>query len=300
MKVELKTGGIAYSRIIAGVMKWGVWGADMKGAAVEEIINHCLENEVTTFDHADIYGHYTTEELFGKILKTSPHLRDQMQIITKCGINLVTPNRPEYKIKSYNTSKDHILNSVEKSLENLQTDYIDLLLIHRPSPLMNPNEIAEAFSQLRKSGKVREFGVSNFTTSQFELLNHFFPLCTNQVEASLTCIAPFEDGTFDQSLKYGCKPMAWSPLGGGAIFGNQASGNSESIRIKSNNLQEKYNAGMDQILLAWLLKHPANILPVLGTTKTNRISDAIKSLEIDLSDEEWFALLEASKGKEVA
>ena len=299
MKVELISGGIKYSKIIAGVMKWGVWGANLSGTAVEKMIHQCINLGVTTFDHADIYGHYTTEKLFGKTLKNNPSIRSQMQLITKCGINLVTPNRPSYKIKSYNTSKKHIIYSVEQSLKNLETDYIDLLLIHRPSPLMNPSEIAEAFLQLKNSGKVRDFGVSNFTPMQFEMLHHFFPLSTNQVEVSIQHTQPIVDGTFDQALKLAYKPMAWSPLGGGAIFGKNSE-NSEAIKKATISLQEKYNAGLDQILLAWLMKHPAKILPVLGTSKANRIAAAVKSLEISLTNEEWFGLLEAAKGREVA
>ncbi len=300
MKVNLIQGGIEYSRIIAGVMKWGVWGANLNVEEVEKMIFHCMEKGVTTFDHADIYGHYTTEELFGKALKTNSQIRDQIQLITKCGIKMIAPNRPSHKIKSYDSSKAHIIKSVEQSLKNLQTDYIDLLLIHRPSPLMQPGEIAEAFSQLKQQGKVRDFGVSNFSPSQFAMLNHFFPLSTNQVEASLTNSNPMDDGTFDQAIRLNSKPMAWSPLGGGSIFGSVANENSEAIKNAAKVLQEKYNAGLNQILLVWLLKHPAQILPVLGTSKQNRVSDAVKSLEISLSDEEWFTLLQAAKGREIA
>jgi len=300
MKVSLVKGGASYSRIIAGVMKWGVWGANLNESEVESMIHHCIENDVTTFDHADIYGHYTTEELFGNVLKSDPNIRNQIQLITKCGINLITENRPTHKIKSYNTSKEHIITSVEMSLKNLATDYIDLLLIHRPSPLMQPSEIAEAFSLLKKSGKVVEFGVSNFSSSQFEMLNHFFPLTTNQVEASLSCTDALVNGTFDQGIRLGCKPMVWSPLGGGAIFGNDLNSRITAIKDAAKPLQEKYNAGLDQILLAWLMKHPAEILPVIGTSKENRITDATKAIEISISDEEWFKLLEAAKGHEVA
>jgi len=300
MKVELKTGGKKYSRIIAGVMKWGVWGADLNVAQVDQLINHCVVNGVTTFDHADIYGHYTSEELFGKAIKDNSQIRDDIELITKCGIKMVTPNRPDHKLKTYDTTKSHIIKSVERSLKNLRTDFIDLLLIHRPSPLMRPNEIAAAFEQLKQQGKVLEFGVSNFTPSQFEMLNHFFPLSTNQVEASLSQTRGIEDGTFDQAMILNYKPMAWSPLGGGAIFSPNPNDTTKAIRLAAQSLQEKYNAGLDQILLAWILKHPAHILPVLGTSKQNRISDAIKAMDINLTDEEWFSLLEAAKGSEVA
>jgi predicted oxidoreductase len=282
-------------------MRLGVWGANMNTAEYEKITQKSIELGVTTFDHADIYGHYTTEGEFGKMLKNQPNLREKMEIITKCGINLTTPNRPNHKIKSYDTSKAHIIKSAENSLKELGTDYLDLLLIHRPSPLMQPDEIAEAFTQLRVEGKVLHFGVSNFTPSQFSMLNECFKLVTNQVEISIHQRATLTDGTLDQCIEKGIKPMAWSPLGGGKIFTDLEDTQVKRIRKVGMELMEKHGAtGLDQILLAWLLKHPAGILPVLGTTKIARLETAANSLKIELTDEEWFELLEASVGSEVA
>ncbi|MGB0929522.1 MAG: aldo/keto reductase [Chitinophagales bacterium] len=292
--------GPTFSRIVAGCMKWGVWGANLSTQDISALIQQCIETGVTTFDHADIYGHNTTEGAFGEALQLQPNLRQKMQIVTKCGIKLVSENRPQHKIKSYDTSKQHIIWSVENSLKELQTNYIDLFLIHRPSPLMNPHEIAEAFAELKASGKVLHFGVSNFNTTQFETLNQCFPLVTNQIQASVLHLQPFLDGTLDQCLQHKVAPMAWSPLGGGTVFSDVRQGQSSRVREVANDLALKYEVeGLDQILLAFLLKHPSNILPVLGTSKIHRIQRAVEALQIELTREEWFELWEASMGEEV-
>lgn len=288
------------SRIVGGTMNWGVWGHNLSPNEMLKLIRESIELGITSFDHADIYGHYTTEETFGKALKIQPSLRSRMQLITKCGIKLTTPNRPNNKIKSYELGASYIVKSVEQSLRNLRTDYIDLLLIHRPSPLMNPFEIAEAFDLLRKMGKVRHFGVSNFTPSQFDMLNWHFPLITNQVEASVLHTAPFFDGTFDQCLKHNIRPMIWSPLAGGKIFGKDLEGQSKAVQAVAQDLADKYNCDLDQILLAWLLKHPAKLHPVVGTAKASRLKNAVEAIQINITNEEWFELLEAARGHEVA
>ncbi len=287
------------SRIVSGVMNWGVWGHDLSAKAMLTLIKESIELGITSFDHADIYGHYTTEETFGKALKTQPSLRSEMQIVTKCGIKLTTPNRPNNKIKSYELSAGYIVKSVEQSLRNLNTDYIDLLLIHRPSPLMNPFEIEEAFDLLRKVGKVKYFGVSNFTPTQFDMLNWHFPLVTNQVEASILNTTPFFDGTFDQCLKHNIRPMIWSPLAGGKIF-KENSETAKAVRKVTVRLAEKHDCDLDQVLLAFLLKHPAKLRPIVGTVKVERLKNAVEALDIDLTTEEWFELLEAGRGMEVA
>ncbi|WP_459209720.1 aldo/keto reductase [Aquimarina rhabdastrellae] len=290
---------ISLSRIIAGVMNWGVWGANLSVNEVQSLVAACVDIGITTFDHADIYGHYTTEALFGEAIKASS-IRTKMQLITKCGIKLVTPNRPEHRIKSYDTSKAHILASVEQSLQNLHTDYIDVLLIHRPSPLMHPEEIAEAFSILKKEGKVRAFGVSNFTTTQFEMLHQFVPLVTNQIKTSVLYRDAFTDSTLDQCIKQGINPMGYAPLAGGQLFSSDSDETLNRIRQILKELSQKYKAGIDQILLAWLLKHPSKILPVVGSSKITRIQAAYQALTIDLTREEWFMIWEAAEGKEVA
>lgn len=298
--VQLAANGPRLSRIVAGVMKWGDWGRQLDTQEMLRLIEQCIESGVTTFDHADIYGHYTTEAAFGAALKLQPALRERMQIVTKCGINLVTPNRPQHRIKSYDTSKNHILKSVEQSLQNLHTEHIDLLLIHRPDVLLNPDEVAEAFSNLRQAGKVKYFGVSNFTPSQFALLNSRIELVTNQVEASLLHLDPFIDGTFDQCLQHRIRPMVWSPLGGGDIFGEPKDDRTLRIQQTAKSLATKHDAALDQILLAWLFRHPTQLLPVLGTTRIERIQAAVAALHIELAREEWYELWQASRGAEVA
>ncbi len=298
-QIKISPNGPIFSRIVAGVWKWGAWGWNLNTQQHLTLIKKCLDYGVTTFDHADIYGDYTSEGDFGRALKLEPSLRNKMQIVTKCGIKLITPNRPSHKVKSYDTSKKHILWSVENSLKELNTDYIDLLLIHRPSPLMNADEIAEIFQRLKKEGKVLHFGVSNFTPSQFKLLENRVDLVTNQIELHLMRPKPFFDGTLDLCQRLRTAPMAWSPLTSGKIFKDLDSKPVRRIIAAAGDMLEKYNIELDQLLLAWLLKHPANIIPVLGTAREERIKAAVDALEIDITREEWFTLWEASLGKEV-
>ena len=286
-----------FSKIIVGVMRWGIWGANHSESGVQKLIETSLEEDLYTFDHADIYGGYTTEELFGNAFSEMKIDREKIQLITKCGICMPSEKK-NFPLKYYNYSKEYILNQVDESLKNLKTDYIDLLLLHRPSPLINPEEIAAAFGVLRSSGKVGDFGVSNFTTSQFDLISKYFPqLVTNQVEVSLTETKAFYDGTIDQMMLKKLQPMAWS------VMGTYFSEDSErTARIKSilEVLTKKYNAEEAQLLLAFLLKHPAKILPIIGTSKAESIKSLKKSLQINLEIEDWFSLLEASLGHDVS
>lgn len=298
-RISISPEGPEFSRIALGMWRLNDW--KMKTRELVRFIQTALELGFTTFDHADIYGLYTVEELFGKALKEKPSLREKMQIVTKCGIKLVSENRPENTFHAYDTSRDHILKSVEASLKNLNTDYLDVLLIHRPDPLMNADEVAEAFLHLRKSGKVRHFGVSNFTPFQFDLLQSRldFPLVTNQVEVSVIKMDAMHDGTLDQCQQLQISPMAWSPLGGGNLF----SGNGEKEQRLRNELQkigeETGGAAIDQLALAWLLKHPSKIIPVLGSGKLDRIRGAAGALELELSRDQWFRIWTASAGQEV-
>lgn len=284
-----------FSPIIIGTMRWGIWGANHSEKEVQKLIETSLELELSTFDHADIYGNYTTEKLFGDAFSEMGINREEVQLISKCGIEMPCENR-SFEIKSYNYSKEHILSSVDRSLENLKTDYLDLLLLHRPSPLMNPEEIAESFHILREQKKVRHFGVSNFSPSQFDLINDAFPLITNQIEVSVNHTDSFYDGTLDQMMLKKLQPMAWS------VMGNYFSENSEqNSRIKKvlEELCPKYDAEENQILLAFILKHPAKILPVIGTSKAETIKKFKEVLNLSLEREDWFKLLKASQGKEV-
>lgn len=276
-------------------MSWGDWGKQLSTKEQTEMIHFCCENGNRTFDHADIYGDYTTESGFGKAFAASKIKREDIHLISKCGIQYVGKNRNN-NIKHYNFSKDYIIWSAEESLKNLQTDYLDTFLLHRPSPLMHPNEIAEAIFYLQKSGKIIDFGVSNFTPSQLELISNMIDVSVNQIEFSLTKPMAMHDGTLDQMLQKDIRPMAWSPLG--TIFREVNEQNSRIKKVLSI-VSEKYAISEDCILLSWVLKHPAAISPVIGTTNKDRIKTANKALKIELELEDWFALLVASQGHKV-
>ncbi len=298
-QLALHPQGPVCSRFAFGVWRLAEWG--MTSQEILSLIHHCLDLGITTFDHADLYGDYTCEGLFGKALTQEPELRSRLQLVTKCGIKLVSPNRPNHKIKYYDTSYTHILSSVDHSLQKLNTDYLDLLLIHRPDPFMNADETAAAFTQLRQCGKVLHFGVSNFLPHQFDLLASRldFPLVTNQVEISVMHLEPFEDGTIDQCQQLRIAPMAWSPLAGGELFKGESP---QAVRLRetlTTITQQFDHATLDQIACAWLLAHPANIVPILGTGNYARIHQAAKAEELKLSREQWFAIWSASTGQEV-
>lgn len=284
-----------YSRIIAGCMSWGKWGKQFSTQEMIAQMYLTLEVGITTFDHADIYGDYTTEQQFGTAFFESGIERESIQLISKCGIQNEGETRNN-KIKHYNYSKEYIIWSVEKSIKDLKTDYLDLLLLHRPSPLMHPDEIAAAISELKEQGKILDFGVSNFTPSQVNLINSKTPISVNQIEFSLTQHTAMHNGTLDQILQQEILPMSWSPLG--TYFKEQ---NEANTRIKKvlDNLTKKYNATEDQVLLAWILKHPSKVSPVIGTTNKTRIENAVKALKIDLELEDWFTMLVEYQGHKI-
>jgi len=299
LKSKLSNQSREYSRIIAGVMRWGRWGSKLQTAEMSHLIKSCVDHGVTSFDHADIYGDHTTEMEFGEALVKSGVSRADIQLITKCGIRMLSPACPENKIKYYDTSKKYIISSVEKSLKYLKTDYIDLLLIHRPGPLMRVNEIAEAFSELKSHGKVLDFGVSNFTPSQFNLLNDIFPLVTNQIELSIIKLDGFQDGTLDNAQKHGIAPQAWSPMGGAELFKPQSKYDIVMRNSRLNQVRSDYKWTLSQMALLFLLHHPARIFPVLGTSKSERIKEAVDCLSKTITDEQWYEIWTASTGVRV-
>ncbi|WP_417196725.1 aldo/keto reductase [Bizionia sp.] len=286
---------MTYSKIIAGTMTWGSWGKQLSKKDMILLMHHCIKNQITTFDHADIYGSYTTEADFGNAFKDSGIKRETIQLISKCGIQYLSENRNN-TVKHYDYSKEYIFWSVEQSLKNLQTEYLDTLLLHRPSPLMQPDDIAEAIIKLKKDGKIKHFGVSNFSASQIALLSKYIPTTVNQIEFSLTQHKAMYDGTLDYMQLHQIKPMAWSPLG--CVFKDNTN---QTLRIKKqlDILSEKYQATHDQLLLAWILKHPGGITPVIGTTNLERITQAQQATKIDLEIEDWFLILVASQGHKV-
>ena len=286
---------MTYSKIIAGTMTWGQWGKSLSKNDMMARLEHCLKENITTFDHADIYGGYTTENEFGHAFKESNIRREAVQFISKCGIQYMSNNRNN-SVKHYDYSSKYIIWSVEQSLKNLQTEYLDTLLLHRPSPLMQPDDIAEAIIKLKKDGKIKHFGVSNFSASQIALLSKYIPTTVNQIEFSLTQHKAMHDGTLDYMQLHQIKPMAWSPLG--CVFKDNTN---QTLRIKKqlDILSEKYQATHDQLLLAWILKHPSGITPVIGTTNLERITQAQQATKIDLEIEDWFLILVASQGHKV-
>lgn len=283
----IHSAGPAFSRIITGAWRWKI-----EHNLVEKLIQTSLDAGMTTFDHADIYGDHSNEEIFGNVIRQNPGLRNRMELVTKCGIKFPSDKRPASWVKHYDTSFNHIIWSAENSLKMLGTDRIDLLLIHRPDPLLNPEEVAKAFGKLKQEGKVLHFGVSNFTPWQFEMLqSHLaFPLVTNQIEVSLSCVEPLFDGSLDVLMKHKVAPMAWSPLGGGKLMSD---GNPVFAKAA------RYKATPTQLALAWLLKHPSNIFPVIGTTRPERIVESAAAVSIDLDLQDWFDMLKTVQGKEM-
>ena len=281
--------GPELSRIVAGTWRWNL----VSPLAVEKLIKTSLDAGITSFDHADVYGDYGNEEIFGNVLRNNPGLRKNIQLITKCGIRLVSGKWADTWIKHYDTSAKHILYSVDQSLKKLNTDVIDLLLIHRPDPLMDPEEVSEAFGLLKQNGKVLHFGVSNFSAAQFEMLQSYlpFPLVTNQVEVSPGKPDVLFDGTLEALMKHKACPMAWSPLGGGKLI-------SAASELWSK--KKKYNATETQLSLAWLLKHPSGIFPIIGTTQPERISESANAMGVDLDRQDWFEMLKVATGRDVA
>lgn len=276
-------------------MTWGVWGKNCTSKEMIELMNSCLESGITTFDHADIYGGYTTESDFGNAFAESKIDRQSIQLISKCGIQMVTENRTN-SIKHYAYSKDYIVWSAEQSLRHLKTDYLDLLLLHRPSPLIQADEIAEAVEKLKMDGKILDFGVSNFTPSQSNLIETKTKINYNQIEFSITHFEPMLDGSLDHMTSNRITPMCWSPLG--TVFRKE---NEQSQRIieVANGLSSKYNVADDIILLAWILKHPSGILPVCGTSDKKRIANLMQATTIEMELQDWFSLWTASIGNEV-
>ncbi|MFI8605368.1 aldo/keto reductase family oxidoreductase [Cellulophaga baltica] len=284
-----------YSKIIAGTMTWGSWGKQLSTEEMVVLMEECLALGITTFDHADIYGDYGTEAAFGKAFKASSIDRSKVQFISKCGIQMTSGR--ENNVKHYQYDKDYIISSTEASLKKLNTEYLDMLLLHRPSPLLQPEEVAEAILSLKDSGKIKKFGVSNFTPSQIGLLESEITVSSNQIEFSLTQNDVLDNGTLDDCMLHKRMTMCWSPLGS---YFREHSAKSERIALVLKTLMEKYNASESQLLLAWLLKHPASVLPVVGTTNFERLSESVAAVEINLELQDWFLLLEASQGKEVA
>jgi predicted oxidoreductase len=296
---KLHPNGPEVSDIIYGCWRLGEDPAGTGRAAIAAKIQACLENGIHTFDHADIYGGYSNEALFGEAFAHTGIKREEVVLISKCGIKLVHPARPEHRVKYYDTGRQHLLNSVEASLKNLRTDYLDLLLLHRPDPLMNADETADTLQGLVKSGKIRYVGVSNFPVEQQRLLADKFglPLVSNQIEFSLLHTEPLTNGIVDYQKQVKATPMAWSPLAGGSLFSEKDS-KAARIRATLEKLAQQYHTSAETLALAWVLK--AGVLPVIGTNNLSRIKQSAEATNIALELQDWYLLYEASLGQPVA
>ena len=280
------------SRIISGTMNWGTWGANYSKQEMCQLISESFDSGINSFDHADIYGGYTTEESFGDAFIDTGIKREDVFFISKCGIMYPSKKLP-IKTKHYDYSEDHIIKSVNNSLKYLQTDYLDCLLLHRPSPLMDINIIANTVEGLIKSGKIKSFGVSNFTADQMDMFKGKVEILYNQINLSLTHLDHMFDGTLEYMQANNILPMAYSPLGSYFKEGNN------KIKKVVESLKDKYSCTDYQLLISWLLKHPSKVYPVIGTTKSDRIKKSMKSLKIEIELIDWFELLEASVGNRV-
>ncbi|KEP71379.1 oxidoreductase [Thioclava dalianensis] len=294
-KISL-TETLALSRIVYGMWRLGD-DADTSPAHVRAKIDACLDQGITSFDHADIYGDYGAEGIFGTAMReAAPSLRDQIEIVTKCDIVAPIGRYADRPVKHYDTSRAHILLSVETSLRELATDRIDLLLIHRPDPFMDPHETGAALDEVVASGKVRAVGVSNFRPWDWKLLQSAMktPLVTNQIEISLSRLSPFTDGDLSFHQRHAHPVMAWSPLGGGALM--TGTGTAQEVLDEIAAAQ-----GVDRaaVATAFLLAHPARIIPVMGTNTLSRIAKLSDALKVTLDRETWFRLYQAGLGQEV-
>lgn len=286
------------SRIALGF--WRLMDWNMPLTKLEQFVKEALALGVTTFDHADIYGDYACEAEFGKLLKKNPAIRNQMQLVTKCGIKLISSKFPGNRIYQYDTSYHHIIKSAEQSLVKLKTDYLDLLLIHRPDPLMKPAEIALAFEKLEKDGKVLNFGVSNYNPLQYEGLNRCFKgkLVTNQIEFSPVILEHFDNGNMDFFMNEQIHPMGWSPLAFGQLF-DPTDEKSKRIAAKLHEIAEAVNTSVDTLIYAWILYHPAKVIPIVGSGKIDRLKKAVDALNIQITREQWYEIYNASRGCEL-
>ncbi len=284
------------SPVVAGLMRLPEWG--LSTAGLVGWIEQALDAGITGFDHADIYGGYSVEAAFGAALAAAPGLRDRLQIVTKCGIRLVSPARPGHGLKSYDSSAAHVLASVDESLRALRTDRIDLLLLHRPDWLMDPDELADTFVRLRAAGKVLAFGVSNHAPEQLALLHHRHPLAAQQIEFSPLQMKPLADGTLAQCLDLGLQAMVWSPLAGGRLFSGV---DEQAVRVRATlaELAAQHGVSPATLAYAWVMRHPARPLPVTGSGRIEALREAVAACSLRLPAEHWYRVWQASTGHEV-
>jgi predicted oxidoreductase len=280
------------SPIVAGLWRLTEWNLDV--TARVRWIEQALELGITSFDHADIYGDYRAEALFGEALRAAPPLRGRVQLVTKCGIRLRSADRP-YRVNHYDTSAAYLRAQVEQSLRNLHTEQLDLVLIHRPDYLMDAEALAQTFATLSREGKVVHWGVSNHQPSQFALLHQRHPLVTQHVELSVMMMDALDNGTLDQAQQLGLRPMIWSPLGGGRLFRD---GDAQAVRVREamQPIATRLGISLATLAYAWILRHPSRPHPITGSGRIEGLREAVAALDVRLDAEDWYAIWVASKG----
>src|SRR5687767_1028026 len=294
-KIYLSDSGPKVSPAVYGFWRWEDTSATGV-ATMEKIVNLCLELGINTFDHADVYGGYQCEELFGNVMKQKSFKREDVVLFTKCGVNIPHPNRPEVRVKYYDTSSAHILKSVDNSLQKLKTDYIDIFLLDQLDPLSNLEETALTLERLRTSGKIRNIGVANFSVFQHQLLASYLqlPIVTNHIELNLLNTTALDNGQLDYIKQRYMRPLASSPLAAGNIA-NSTTYLPGTVRKQLQDLSKKYKADIESIAVAWILKLGA--LPLIGTTSEQRIRNIANAFKLELDHQDWYALYNATKDK---
>ena len=280
------------SPVVAGLWRLAEWRLDVPARV--RWIEQALELGITSFDHADIYGDYRAEALFGEALQRAPALRARMQLVSKCGIRLRSAQRP-YRLNHYDTAAGYVRAQVEQSLRNLHAERLDLVLIHRPDYLMDAAALAETFAALTREGKVAHWGASNHSASQFALLHQHHRLVTHQLELSPLHLDALDDGTLDQAQQLGARPMIWSPLGGGRLFSGE---DEQTVRVRADmqGIAARYGISLSTLAFAWVLRHPSRPHPITGTGRIEGLREAVAAREVTLDAEDWYAIWAASKG----
>ena len=284
------------SPVVAGLWKMHQWPLDAQGRL--RWIERAVDLGITSFDHADIYGGYSVEALFGEALALAPGLRQRLQIVTKCGIRLPHPARPGLAVKHYDSGAAHLQASVDASLAALRCGHIDLLLVHRPDPLTHPDEIARCFERLRAAGKVREFGVSNHTPAQFAALHRRIALATHQIEFSALQMKALADGTLEQAADLDLPPMIWSPLGSGRLITGDDE-HARRVRAALQPLADAHGVSLATVALAWVMRHPSRPRPITGSGRLEALAEAVAATRLVLDREAWTSVWRASMGHDV-
>lgn len=288
-----------FSRFVQGFWREPDWQLTPQG--LHTFIRQLLDSGIHTFDHASCYGGFTVESRFGQALSIDKTLREKLTLISKCGILFPNQAEPQFKTHHYDNSYRHIIWSAERSISQMQCEYLDVLLIHRPSPCADPEQIAQAFDDLQRSGKVRHFGVSNYSPAKFSMLQSYLnqTLVTNQIEISPLHLAPFDNGSLDFLMERRVKPMAWSPLAGGQLLTNQSEQSKRTAEALLAIGKTKGENRLDVLAYAWLLAHPSHIIPVIGSGNIERCKHALSALDVTLSEEEWLQVYIASQGFDI-